>query len=85
MAQSQPTHDFKRARLLPSATLDALDNNILVQCTLYLDVDGLVQLGRTSTRFGIPQPGQQRSLVNKAAHQRFNRQTATDEEMGCLP
>ena len=84
MAQSQPTHNFKRARLLPSAMLDALDNNILVYCASYLDVYELVQLGRTSTRFGIPQAGQGRSLVNEAAHQLF-RQTATDEEMGCVP
>ena len=84
MAQSQPTHDFKRARLLPSATLDALDNNILVYCASYLDVYELVQLGRTSTRFGIPQAGQGRSLVNEAAHQQF-RQCATDEERSRLP
>ena len=77
--------DNKRARLLPSATLDnTLDNDLLIRCASYLDVDGLAQLGRTSARFGIPQPGQQRSLVNDAAHQRF-RQSTTDEEWKCLP
>ena len=34
--------------------------------------------------FGTPQDGQQRSLVNEAAHQLF-RQSATDEERSCLP
>ena len=76
--------DNKRARLLPSATLDTLDNDLLIRCASYLDADGLAQLGRTSARFGIPQAGQQRSLANEAAHQRF-RQSATDEERGCLP
>ena len=76
--------DNKRARLLPSATLDALDNDLLTRCASYLDSDGLAQLGRTSARFGIPEAGQQRSLVNEAAHRRF-RQSATDEERGCLP
>ena len=76
--------DNKRARLLQSATLDALDNDLLIRCASYLDADGLVQLGRTSARFGISQAGQQRSLVNEAAHQRF-RQSATDEERGQLP
>ena len=73
-----------RARLLPSTVLDTLDNDLLIQCASYLDADGLAQLGRTSARFGIPQPGQQRSLVNEAAHQRF-RHSATDEENKCLP
>ena len=76
--------DNKRARLLPSATVDTLDNDLLIRCASYLDADGLVQLGRTSARFGIPQHGQQRSLVNEAAHRRF-RQSATDEERKCLP
>ena len=76
--------DNKRARLLPSATLDTLDNDLLIRCASYLDADGLAQLGRTSARFGIPQAGQQRSLANEAAHQRF-RQSATDEERRCLP
>ena len=76
--------DNKRARLLPSATLDALDNNLLVQCASYLDAEGLAQLGRTSARFGIAQPGQRRSLVNEAAHQRFL-QSSTDEERSRLP
>ena len=76
----------KRARLLlsVSATLDALDNDVLIQCASYLDADGLAQLGRTSARFGIPHAGQQISLVNEAAHQRF-RQSATDEERSRLP
>ena len=76
--------DNKRARLLPSATLGTLDDDLLVRCASYLDADGLAQLGRTSARFGIPQPGQHRSLANEAAHQRF-RQSATDEESGRLP
>ena len=74
----------KRARLLPSATLDTLDNDLMIRCASYLDADGLAQLGRTSARFGIPQAGQQRSLVNEAAHQRF-RHSATDDERKCLP
>ena len=76
--------DHKRARLLPSATLDTLDSDLLIRCASYLDADGLAQLGRTSASFGIPRAGQQRSLVNEAARQRF-RQSATDEERGCLP
>ena len=80
----QPTRDNKRARLLQSATLDALDGDLLIRCMSYLAPDGLAHLGRTSARFGIPQAGQQRSLVNEAAHQLF-RQGATDEERRCLP
>ena len=76
--------DNKRAWLLPSATLDTLDNDLLIRCASHLDANGLAQLGRTSARFGMSQPGQQRSLVNEAARQRF-RQSATDEEGGCLP
>ena len=77
--------DNKRARLLQSATLDALDGDLLIRCASYLAPDGLAQLGRTSARFGIPQAGQQRSLVNEAAaHQQF-RQSATDEERSRLP
>jgi len=76
--------DNKRARLLPSTALDTLDSDLLIRCASYLDADGLAQLGRTSARFGIPQPGQQRSLANEAAHQQF-RQSATDEENKCLP
>ena len=76
--------DNKRARLLPSATIDGLDNDLLIRCASYLDANGLAQLGQTSARFGIPHEGQQRSLVNEAAHQRF-RQSAADEESGCLP
>ena len=77
--------DSKRARLLlPSATLGALDNDLLIRCASYLDADGLAQLGRTSAGLGIPQAGRQRSLVNEAAHQRF-RQSATDEERNRLP
>ncbi|EJK62615.1 hypothetical protein THAOC_16765 [Thalassiosira oceanica] len=83
-AQMMQTRDSKRAGPRPSATLDALGNDLLIRCASYLDVDGLAQLGRTSKRFGIPQDGQQRSLVNEAAHQRF-RQSATDEENKCLP
>ena len=45
--------------------------------------DGLAQLGRTGARFGIPQAGQQRSLVNETARQQF-RQSATDEERSRL-
>ena len=77
--------DNKRARMrLPSATLDALDNDLLIRCASYLDADGLAHLGRTSARFGIPQAGQQRSLVNDSAHQQF-RQSATEEERSRLP
>ena len=83
-APTMQPRDNKRARLLPSATLSTLDNDLLVRCASYLDADGLAQLGRTSVRFGIPHAGQQRSSVNEAAHQRF-RQSATDEERGCLP
>ncbi|EJK48986.1 hypothetical protein THAOC_32175 [Thalassiosira oceanica] len=79
---AQTTQDRKRARIA-SATLDALDNDTLIRCASFLDVDGLVQLGRTSASFGIPQAGQRRSLVNEAAHQRFLH-GATDEEKGCL-
>jgi len=56
----------------------------MIRCASYLDADGLTQLGRTSARFGIPQAGQRRSLVNEAAHQRF-KQNATDEEKSRLP
>ena len=70
--------------MVPGATLDALDNDLLVQCASYLDAEGLAQLGRTSPRFGIPQAGQQRSLANQAAHQQFQ-QSATDEEISRLP
>ena len=73
----------KRARL-PSAALDVLGNDLLVRCASYLDADGLAQLGRTSARFGIPQAGQQRSLENEAARQRFW-ESATDEERSRLP
>ncbi|EJK52711.1 hypothetical protein THAOC_27991, partial [Thalassiosira oceanica] len=77
--------DSKRARPLPDPTLlEALDNDLLVRCASYLDADGLARLGRASAAFGTPQAGQQRSLANEAAHQRF-RQSATDEERGCLP
>ena len=76
--------DNKRARLLQSATLDALDGDLLIRCASYLDADGLAQLGRTSARFGIPQAGQQRSLTNEAAQQQF-RQSATEEERSRLP
>ncbi|EJK46564.1 hypothetical protein THAOC_34762, partial [Thalassiosira oceanica] len=75
--------DNKRARLL-SAALDVLGNDLLVRCASYLGADGLAQLGRTSARFGLPQAGQQRSLANEAARQRF-RQSATDEDMSRLP
>ena len=80
----QQPRDNKRVRLLPSATLGTLDNDLLIRCASYLDADGLAQLGRTSAQFGIPQAGQQRSLANEAARQRF-RQSATDGEIGCLP
>ena len=80
----QQPRDNKRARLLPGATLDVLGNDLLIRCASYLDADGLAQLGRTSVRFGIPQPGQQRPLANEAAHQQFL-QSATDEEKKCLP
>ncbi|EJK48023.1 hypothetical protein THAOC_33216, partial [Thalassiosira oceanica] len=74
----------KRARLQPSAALDVLGNDLLVRCASYLDADGMAQLGRTSSRFGIPQAGQQRSLSNEAARQRF-RESTTDEERSRLP
>ncbi|EJK65977.1 hypothetical protein THAOC_13125 [Thalassiosira oceanica] len=76
----------KRARLPPSATPDVLGNDLLVRCASYLNADGLARLGRTSSRFGIPQSqaGQQRSLANEAARQRFRR-SATDEERSRLP
>ncbi|EJK64989.1 hypothetical protein THAOC_14218, partial [Thalassiosira oceanica] len=76
--------DNRRARLLPSSALDVLGNDLIILCTSFLSADGLAQLGRTSARFGIPQAGQQRSLVNEAAHQQF-RQSATDEERSRLP
>ena len=79
----QPTNN-KRARLLPSATLGTLDDDLLIRCASYLDADGLAQLGRASARFGIPHAGQERSLVNEAARHRFE-QSATDEETKCLP
>ncbi|EJK77019.1 hypothetical protein THAOC_01179 [Thalassiosira oceanica] len=62
-------------------TLDVLGlgSDLLVRCASYLDADGLAQLGRTSARFGIPRFGQERSLANEAARQRF-RESATDEE-----
>ncbi|EJK58240.1 hypothetical protein THAOC_21654, partial [Thalassiosira oceanica] len=77
--------DSKRAKTLPDPTLlDALDSDLLVRCASYLDADGLARLGRASAAFGTPQAGQQRSLANEAAHQRFRR-NATDEERRCLP
>ena len=76
--------DNKRARLFPSAALDTLDDDLLIRCASYLDADGLAQLGRTRARFEIPQAGQERSLANEAAHQRF-RHSATDEEKSRLP
>ena len=76
------TRDNKRARLLPSAAFDALGNDLLIRCASYLDADGMAQLGRTSSRFGIPRAGQQRSLTNEAARQQL--QSATDEEKNCL-
>ncbi|EJK65463.1 hypothetical protein THAOC_13669 [Thalassiosira oceanica] len=83
MPMMQP-RDNKRARLLPTAALDVLGNDLLVRCASYLDADGLAQLGRTSARFGIPQAGQQRSLANETARQRFLL-SATDEERSRLP
>ena len=74
----------KRARLLPIDTLDVLDNDLLFRCASYLDADGLARIGWTSAVFGIPQAGQQRSLVNESARQRFQ-QGATDEERSRLP
>ena len=76
----------KRARLLPSAALDVLSvsKDLLVRCALYLDSDGLAQLGRTSARFGIPQTGHQRSWVNEMARRLFL-QSATDEERSRVP
>ncbi|EJK53740.1 hypothetical protein THAOC_26758 [Thalassiosira oceanica] len=76
--------DNERARLLPSAALDVLGNDLLVRCASYLDADGMAQLGRTSARFGIPHAGQQRSLANEAARQQF-RESTTDEERSRLP
>ena len=84
ICSTMQTRDNKRARLLPSATLDTLDNDLLIRCASYLDADGLAQLGRASTIFGIPHAGQERSLVNEAAHQQFQ-QSATDEERCRLP
>ncbi|EJK49317.1 hypothetical protein THAOC_31816, partial [Thalassiosira oceanica] len=75
---------ISQARLQPSLSLDFLGNDLINLCASFLNADGLAQLGRTSARFGIPQAGQQRSLVNEAAHQRF-RQSATDEERSRLP
>ncbi|EJK54878.1 hypothetical protein THAOC_25456 [Thalassiosira oceanica] len=78
-------HESKRDKLLPDPTLlEALDNDLLLRCVSYLDADGLARLGRASAAFGTPQAGQQRSLVNEAAHQLFRR-SATDEERICLP
>ena len=70
--------------MLTSGALDSLDNDMLMRCASYLDIDGLVQLGRTCTRFGFSRPGHQRSLVDEAAHQRFQ-QSVTDEERHSLP
>ncbi|EJK50215.1 hypothetical protein THAOC_30842, partial [Thalassiosira oceanica] len=81
MMMQQPR---KRAKLSPSATFGDLDNDLLIRCASYLDANGLAQLGRTSARFGIPQAGQQRSLVNEAAHQQLWEST-TDEERSRLP
>jgi len=67
-----------------NAALDALGNDLLIRCASYLDADGLAQLGRTSARFGIPQDGQQRSLVNEASNHQF-RQSATEDERSRLP
>ena len=64
--------------------LDSLGSDLLVRCASYLDANGMAQLGRTSTIFGIPQAGHQNSLVNEAAHEIFW-QSATDEERNCLP
>ncbi|EJK75015.1 hypothetical protein THAOC_03274, partial [Thalassiosira oceanica] len=81
----QQPRDSNRARPLPDPTLlEALDNDLLIRCASYLDADGLARLGRASAAFGTPQAGQQRSLANEAARQRF-RQSATDEERRCLP
>ena len=63
----QPRDRNKRAKSLPGATLGNLDDNLLITCASYLDADGLAQLGRASTRFGIPQSGRRRSLANKVA------------------
>ena len=77
--------DNERVRLLPSATLGTLDDALLIRCASYLDADGLVKLGRTSARFGIPQAASKDPWrTNEAAHHRF-RQSATDEERACLP
>jgi len=65
------------------AALDSLGNDLLIRCASYLDAVGLVQLGRASARLGIPRAGQERSLVNEAAHQQLK--TATDGERDCLP
>ncbi|EJK57429.1 hypothetical protein THAOC_22527, partial [Thalassiosira oceanica] len=77
--------DSKRAKPLPDPTLlEALDSDLLIRCASYLDAGGLARLSRASAAFGTPQAGQQRSLVNEAAHQRF-RHSATDKERRCLP
>ncbi|EJK45187.1 hypothetical protein THAOC_36211 [Thalassiosira oceanica] len=74
----------KSATLPSNAALDILGTDLLIRCASYLDAHGLVQLGRTSARYGIPQAGLKRSLANEAARQRF-RQSVTDKEKGCLP
>ncbi|EJK75179.1 hypothetical protein THAOC_03110 [Thalassiosira oceanica] len=77
--------DSERARPLPDPTLlEVLDSDVLLRCASYLDADELARLGRASAAFGTPQAGQQRSLANEAAHQRFQ-QSATDDERRCLP
>ncbi|EJK47380.1 hypothetical protein THAOC_33901 [Thalassiosira oceanica] len=68
---------------LTSDRLDSLGNDLLIRCASYLDIDGLVYLGRTCARFGLSQPGHRRSLVDEVSHQRF-RQSVTDEERKCL-
>ena len=80
----KPARDGKRARLLPSSTLDALGADLIIRCASYLDADGLARLGRTSARFGIISAGHQRSLANEAARQQYQ-QSATEGERGRLP
>ena len=88
--RAKPTHpstDQPDRRNLPMSrppSASSLHNDLLIRCASYLDAEGLARLGRTGARFGIPQAGERRSLVNEAAHRRFVR-SATSSEKWNLP
>ena len=66
-----------------SFPLLSLGSDLLIRCVSYLDPNGMVQLGCTSTLFGRIQPGCQRSFVNRTAHQVFL--GASEHEQDALP